>query len=106
MVSSSDMRIVISQSPAAERIQNVQQQHPDLSQREFALQVQDQQEQKRKEVQDSERTEGEKIEKDQKKEEKRKKDEKRQLQGEDKRDEEGQENPENLVLGKLIDIRV
>lgn len=106
MVSPSDMRIVISQSPAAERIQSVQQQHSDLSQREFALQVKDLQEQKNKEVQDSEKSEGEKIEKDQGKGGNPKEKKKQELRAQEEKDEEEQGKPEDVVQGRLIDIRV
>ena len=61
MVSSSELRVALSQSPVTERVQHLQQQHPDLSQRQFALQLQESQENKKIEVQGAQGPELEKI---------------------------------------------
>jgi hypothetical protein len=54
MVGPLDSQIVINQSTAAEKIQEVQQRHPDSQQKQFAHQLQEEQEQKQQDVRDAE----------------------------------------------------
>jgi hypothetical protein len=106
MIGPLDIGTAFSQIPETERIQKVQQQHPDLSQRQFALHLKEQQEQEKTQVQDSERTEGGKIKDDERK---------------GRHSDENRENPPNLnketdeknteerdkpTKGRFIDIQI
>jgi hypothetical protein len=55
MVGPLDNQIVINQSVATEKVQEVQQRHPDLQQKHFALQLQEEEERKRRDVRDTEK---------------------------------------------------
>jgi len=55
MVGPLDTQIVINQSAATEKVQEVQQRHPDLQQKHFALQLQEEQEKKKRDVRDMEK---------------------------------------------------
>jgi len=57
MVGPLDNQIVINQSVATEKVQEVQQRHPDLQQKQFALQLQEEEERKRRDVRDTEKPE-------------------------------------------------
>lgn len=57
MVGPLDNQIAINQSSAAEKVQEVQQRHPDLQQRHFALQLQEEEERKRRDIRDTEKPE-------------------------------------------------
>ncbi|MBW2145395.1 MAG: hypothetical protein JRI22_00085 [Deltaproteobacteria bacterium] len=106
MIGPSDIRIVFSQIPATERVQNVQQQHPDLSQRQFALLLKEQQERKKLEVQDTERTEEEKISEDEKKDRQQNKQRSKPQNLQKGSDEEKEQNEQEPGQGKFIDIRI
>ena len=54
MVGPLDSQIAINQSLAAEKVQEVQQRHPDLQQKQFALQLQEEQEKKQRDIRDTE----------------------------------------------------
>lgn len=56
MVGPLDSQIVINQSAAAEKVQEIQQRHPDLQQKQFALQLQEEQEKKQRDIRDTEKT--------------------------------------------------
>ncbi len=56
MLSPLDNQIAINHSVATEKIQEVQQRHPDLQQRQFALQLHEEQESKNRDVRNTERT--------------------------------------------------
>lgn len=56
MVGPLDSQIVINQSAVAEKVQEVQQRHPDLQQRHFALRLQEEQEKKQQDVRNMEKT--------------------------------------------------
>ncbi|MBW2122364.1 MAG: hypothetical protein JRH07_11020, partial [Deltaproteobacteria bacterium] len=55
MVGPLDSQIVINQSTTAERVQEVQQRHPDFQQKHFALQLQEEQEKKQRDIRDTEK---------------------------------------------------
>ncbi len=56
MVGPLDSQIVINQSAVAGKVQEVQQRHPDLQQRHFALQLEEEQEKKQQDVRNMEKT--------------------------------------------------
>jgi hypothetical protein len=55
MVGPLDTQIVINQSAATEKVQEVQQRHPDLQQRHFALQLEEEREKVQRDVKNSEK---------------------------------------------------
>jgi hypothetical protein len=57
MVGPLDSQIVINQSVATEKVQEVQQRHPDLQQRHFALRLHEEQEKKQRDIRDTQKTE-------------------------------------------------
>ena len=56
MVGPLDSQIAINQSVAAEKVQEVQQRHPDLQQKQFAHQLQEEQDKKQRDIRDTEKT--------------------------------------------------
>lgn len=55
MVGPLDSQIVINQSTATEKVQEVQQRHPDLQQKHFALQFQEERKRRQRDVVDTEK---------------------------------------------------
>jgi len=55
MVGPLDSQIVINQSTATEKVQEVQQRHPDLQQKHFALRLQEEQERRQRDIIDTEK---------------------------------------------------
>jgi len=70
MVGPLDSQIVINQSAAAEKVQEVQQRHPDLQQKHFALRLQEEQERRQRDIVDTEKLDQVVIRNREKKEEK------------------------------------
>jgi len=106
MVGPLDIRTAFSQIPEAERIQKVQQQHPDLSQRQFALNLQEQQEQKKSQVQDAEHAEDGKITDDERKDRHAKEKDKKPPSLNKEHGEENKEEEDRPIKGRFIDIQV
>ena len=72
MVGPLDSQIVINQSAATEKVQEVQQRHPDLQQRHFALKLEQEQEKMKRDVRETEKPDQAVIRNREKKEEKSK----------------------------------
>lgn len=72
MVGPLDSQIVINQSTATEKVQEVQQRHPDLQQKHFALRLQEEQERRQRDVIDTEKLDQVVIRNREKKEDKQK----------------------------------
>jgi len=101
-----DMQQILLQTTAVEKVQQVQQQHADVEKKHFALQFQEEMDQKKKEVQDTKESEEATI-----REEERKRQQKEEYKSNSSREEEDRNNPkkENLVemdQGKILDLIV
>ncbi len=70
MVGPLDSQIVINQSTATEKVQEVQQRHPDLQQKHFALQLQEEHERRKRNIVDTEKPDQVVIRNQEKREEK------------------------------------
>lgn len=107
MLRSVDMQQILLQTTAIEKVQQVQQQHADVEKKHFALQLQEEMDQRKKEVQDTKESEEAKI----REEEERKKKQKREYKADSSEDEEGKDNPKKEKLlemdqGKILDLIV
>lgn len=106
MLRSIDMQQILLQTTAAEKVQQVQQQHADVEKKHFALQFQEEIDQRKKEVQDTKESEEAKI-----REEEKRRQQKEEYKPDSTRDEEGRNTPkkERLVemdQGKILDLIV
>ena len=106
MIGPSDIRVAFSQIPETERIQKVQQQHPDLSQRQFALQLHEQEEQKKSQVEDAERTEKEKITDEERKNRHSNEQRQKLLKLKKEGEEENEKGGDRPIKGRFIDIQI
>ena len=102
MVGPLDTQIVINQSAATEKVQEVQQRHPDLQQRHFALQLEEEKEKVQREVQDSEKLDQAVIRHKEKGEEKPRK-RKRPRRG---RSQNGEDSPDEKDTGEDTGVRI
>ncbi len=100
MVGPLDNQIVINQSVATEKVQEVQQRHPDLQQKQFALQLQEEEERKRRDVRDTEKPEQPEIRARERKEDRRRRKKSKRSASRESLDQEpegGSEDSERLV---------
>jgi hypothetical protein len=106
MVGPLDSQIVINQSTATEKVQEVQQRHPDLQQKQFALQFQEERERRQRDVVDTERLDQVVIRNREKREEKPKKRRQSQAEGSLENEEKLIEACESGETGARVDIFV
>ena len=102
MVESAGMQQILSMSAAIEKVQQVQQQQPDMQGRHFAALLKEQEEQKKTGVQTSEKAEETRISKNDRRKGDRRR-ERGRRHGEKKED---SVSEDNIKPGKIVDIVV
>jgi hypothetical protein len=101
-----DLQQILTQSNSMERVQQTQQQHPDMQQRYFSVQLSEERKHLKETVKNSEETEKSKI-KDEEEKERRQKKTKSEAESAGKmemKQEPG--DPDDIEQGGLIDIKV
>ncbi|MGZ3577894.1 MAG: hypothetical protein ACXWMI_01060 [Syntrophales bacterium] len=101
-----DLQQILTQSNSMERVQQTQQQHPDMQQRYFSVQLSEERKHLKEAVKNSEETEKSKIRGEEEKE-KRQKKTKSDAESAGKMEmKQEPENPDDVEQGGLIDIKV
>ena len=102
-----DLQQILTQSNSMERVQQAQQQHPDMQQRYFSVQVSEERKHLKEAVKNSEETEKSKIRDDEEKKERRQKKTKYEAESTGKMEMKQEAiDPDDAEQGGLIDIKV
>lgn len=106
MLRSVDMQQILLQATSIAKIQQVQQQHVDAEKKYFALQLQEEMEQKKKEVQDTKETEEARIREEEKRRQQKKENELNLRKDEKDSNRPKKRELEEIDQGKILDLIV
>ncbi len=101
-----DLQQILTQSNSMERVQQAQQQHPDMQQRYFSVQLSEERKQLKETVKNTEETEKSKIKAEEEKDRRQKKSRAEKESIEKIEVKQGNREPDDAEHGGLIDIKV
>ena len=106
MLRSVDLQQILTQSNSMERVQQTQQQHPDMQQRYFSVQLSEERKHLKETVKNSEETEKSRIRDEEEKERRQKKMKSEAESAEEMEMKQEPADPDDAEQGGLIDIKV